>query len=81
MVDSGKERQFEILKPWLDGGSEGDSSEAAEKLGLSSNAFKVAVPRIRSKFRQAVRDELSATIHSRDELDEEFAHLIRVLAV
>ena len=80
MVSAGKERQFEVLRLWLDGGSEGDSSEAAEKLGLSANAFKVAVHRLRSKFRQAVYDEIAATTLFPEEIDEEFSHLIGVLA-
>ena len=50
MAEAGKGKHFEVLRPWLDGGQSGDSAEAASELGLSANAFKVAIHRLREKF-------------------------------
>lgn len=80
MSRAGKERQFEILSPWLDGGQNGDSFQAASELGLGANAFKVAVHRLREKFRNAVRDEIRGTTCKENEVEEEFSYLIKVLS-
>ena len=80
MEESGKGKHFEILRPWLDGGQNGDSAEVASELGLSANAFKVAVHRLREKFRAAVRDEIRATIAEEEAVGEEFSYLIEVLS-
>ncbi|MGJ8644860.1 MAG: RNA polymerase sigma factor [Luteolibacter sp.] len=80
MEEAGKEKQFEVLRPWLDGGQSGDSAEAAKELGMGANAFKVAVHRLREKFRAAVRDEIRATIAEGEAVGEEFSYLIEVLS-
>ena len=80
MAEAGKGKHFEVLRPWLDGGQSGDSVKAASELGLSANAFKVAVHRLREKFRNAVRDEIRATIVDETAVGEEFSYLIDVLS-
>lgn len=77
MEKSGKRQQFETLRPWLDGGQAGDVSEAGTVLDLSPTALKVAVHRLRQKFRQKVRDEIAATVDAA-EMDAEFRHLVDV---
>src|SRR6478609_8751134 len=61
MEAAGKVAHFETLRPWLDGGSPGDPVEAGQALGLSSTALKVAIHRLRERFRQKIRDEIAAT--------------------
>lgn len=80
MEKSGKTRQFETLRPWLDGGSAGDVAEAGLSLDLSPTALKVAVHRLRLRFRQNVRDEISATTEDSREAEAEFRHLVDVWA-
>lgn len=79
MTAAGKAGQFQVLQPWLDGGSQGTSEEAAVELGLSGNALNVAIHRLRQRFRQLVRAEVAATTSSQSETDEEFRHLVEVL--
>jgi DNA-directed RNA polymerase specialized sigma24 family protein len=74
---AGKAEHFRILRPWLDGGLQGDAAEAAATLQLSPTALKVAIHRLRQKFRQKIRDEIAATVDAR-EVDEEFRHLVDV---
>lgn len=78
MEKSGKARQFEILRPWLDGGLAGDVAEAGSMLELSPTALKVAIHRLRQRFRQKVRDEIAATTSDPAELAAEFRHLVEV---
>lgn len=78
MEKSGKARQFEILRPWLDGGSAGDVSEASTVLNLSPTALKVAIHRLRQRFRQKVREEIAATTADPEDAAAEFCHLVDV---
>ncbi len=75
---AGKRLQFGTLRPWLDGGAAGDASIAGEKLGLSPTALKVAIHRLRERFRQKVRDEIAATTSDADDAADEFRHLVEV---
>jgi RNA polymerase sigma-70 factor (ECF subfamily) len=79
MTAAGKAPQFHALQPWLDGGSPGASKDAADALGLTENAFNVAVHRMRQRFRHLVRAEVEATTTSPAEADAEFRHLLNVL--
>jgi len=74
---AGKGEHFRILRPWLDGGLQGDTAEAAAALQLSPTTLKVAIHRLRQKFRQRIRDEIAATVDP-TEVDEEFRHLVDV---
>lgn len=80
MKDAGKSAQFEVLRPWLDGGAAGDAAEAGRLLGLAPTALKVAIHRLRQRFRQRVRDEVAATTSDAAETAEEFRHLVDVWA-
>jgi RNA polymerase sigma-70 factor (ECF subfamily) len=77
----GRAEQFAVLKPWLVGDTVAlDQAQAAARLGLGESAIKVAIHRLRKRFRQAVRDELAQTIPEGASLDEELQYLIEVLA-
>jgi RNA polymerase sigma-70 factor (ECF subfamily) len=78
MEKSGKTRQFETLRPWLDGGSAGDVSEAGAVLDLSPTALKVAIHRLRQRFRQKIREEIAATTADSEDAAAEFRHLVDV---
>jgi len=80
LAAAGKGNHFQMLQPWLDGGAPGSSRETAELLGLSENAFHVTVHRLRQRFRIFVRAEVAATTTCATEADEEFRHLVEVLA-
>jgi len=56
--------------------------DAARALGLSETAIKVAIHRLRERFRKAVRTEIAQTLGSDDEgaISEELRYLIEVLA-
>lgn len=78
---AGKSSHFEVLKPWINGPGTGLSqSTAAAALGMSEGAVKVAIHRLRQRFRDAVKAEIAQTIAPEDDADEELRHLIAVLA-
>lgn len=79
--DAGKGAQFETLKPWITGESPGHSQAgAAAMLEMSEGALKVAIHRLRQRFRAAVKAEIEQTVPAEDDVDEELRHLIAVLA-
>jgi hypothetical protein len=78
---AGKAGQFQALKPWLMGDAPSMSqANAARQLQLSETAVKVAIHRLRKRFRDAVRTEISQTLRDPAHVDEELRHLIEALA-
>ncbi len=80
MRDEGKSEYFEVLKPWLT--AEADAtpqSEVATKLGMSIEAVKVAVHRLRKRFREAVKAEIAQTVSDADKVREEMDSLMAAL--
>ena len=78
---AGKRAQFEALEPCLVGDRHGHPYAAlGEKLGMSEGAVRVAVSRMRERYRQCLREEISQTVASPAEVEEELRHLFRVLA-
>jgi DNA-directed RNA polymerase specialized sigma24 family protein len=75
---AGKPQLFETLKPWLDGGAETSQADAARALGMSENAVKVAIHRLRTRLRELIRTEIAATVHDPAEAADELRHLIAV---
>ena len=56
-----------------------DRAFLAAKLGKSETAVKVALHRLRKKFREAVRKQIACTVESEAEIDGELDHLLRAL--
>jgi RNA polymerase sigma factor (sigma-70 family) len=80
-AQSGRGVVFEELKDGLQGGlSEVRVAEHAERLGLTTGAVKVALHRLRSRFRDKVRERIAATVESEADIDDELEALLRVLA-
>jgi RNA polymerase sigma-70 factor (ECF subfamily) len=80
-VSAGKGRYFETLKPWLVGevGSL-SQGEAAQQLGLSEGAVKVAIHRLRKRFRELVKEEIAGTVDQPVTVQEELHYLLEALA-
>ena len=78
---AGKAAQFECLQPWLAGEAETLSqADAARQLGLNEGAVKVAVHRLRKRFREQIRTEIAHTLAEGDDVDIELRYLIEALA-
>jgi len=75
----GKKEQFEKLKPDLMAERESiPYAEAAVVLGMNEGAIKVAVHRLRRRFRELFREEVGHTVARPEEIDEEIRHLLAV---
>jgi len=80
-AEAGKADLFERLKGWLlTEGSVQSYREMAGLLDLSESAVKVAVHRLRQRFRDAVRAEIAQTVASPAEIDEELRCLMASLS-
>ena len=72
---------FESLKGFIWGDPSTLSyPEVASQLGLTDGALKVAVHRLRGRYRELLRAEIAKTVATPGEVDEELEHLIAVLA-
>lgn len=79
-VKSGKGRQHELLKSYLAGvPADASFSEAAEQLQMSAGAARVAVHRLRQRYRNLLRDEIGQTVSSAEEIDDEIRGLFILL--
>lgn len=77
----GKGRWFELLKPCLMGSRESQPYAAlAVQLDMSEGAVKVAVHRLRERYRERLKAEIAHTVASPGDVESELRHLFRVLS-
>jgi RNA polymerase sigma-70 factor (ECF subfamily) len=72
---AGREAEFDRLKTYLTVADAGGVSGAGQ-----DGALRVAVHRLRKRFRQVFREEISQTLAAPEDLDEEVRHLLAVLS-
>lgn len=73
-----REAQFEALRPWLMGDEAATHAETARKLGMSEGSVKVAVHRLRKRFRELLRQEISQTLDENQDVEDELRYLCAV---
>jgi RNA polymerase sigma-70 factor (ECF subfamily) len=79
-VAAGNERLFDRLKGFLTADENaGTHAGAAVDLGMTTGAVKVAVHRLRRRYREALRQRVADTLASPDEIDDEIRHLLASL--
>ena len=77
----GKASLFDTLKPCLIGSRELQPyAVIAAELGMTEGAVKVAVCRLRERYRELLKEEIAYTVASPGDVEEELRHLFRVLA-
>jgi RNA polymerase sigma-70 factor (ECF subfamily) len=81
-VEAGQEGTFETLKVVLGGGGRGENAyeQLAGTLGLTGGALRVAVHRLRQRYRAALRATVGSTVGSPADIDDEIRYLLAVLA-
>jgi RNA polymerase sigma factor (sigma-70 family) len=78
---SGKQRLFDCLKVYLTAEKDaGSYRDVAAKLDMTEGAVKVAVHRLRRRYRELVRDEIAQTVNTEAQVDEEIRDLFAALA-
>jgi RNA polymerase sigma-70 factor (ECF subfamily) len=77
---SGRGPLFDLLKPYVWGEKNAATyADIAAQLGLTEEAVKKAVQRMRLRFRDLLRAEIAQTVTTVGEAEEELRHLIEVL--
>ncbi len=77
---AGKSRQFELLKPWLTGDTDARSqAEIAATLEMNEGAVKVAIHRLRKRFRALVKQAVTQTLPDGESVESELGYLISVM--
>lgn len=77
----GKEKQFEHLKTTLTEPSRSlPYAEIALRLNTSEGAIKVAVHRLRQRYRELLRAEIADTVSDASEIEDEIRNLFAALA-
>jgi RNA polymerase sigma-70 factor (ECF subfamily) len=80
-VSEDKARLFSHLKVFLeDEADSGDYAGVAGSLGMTPNSVAVKVHRLRQRYRELVRAEVSKTVATPDQVDEEVRELFAALA-
>jgi len=78
---AGRAAEFAMLKPFLTTESATvDYARIAEELGSSEGAARVAVHRLRKRFRRLFREEIERTVADSADVDDELRHLVGALA-
>ena len=76
----GKTRLFEELKVFISGEKGGAYAEIGAKLGMTESAIKVAVHRLRQRFRELLRLEIANTVDCPEAIDDEIRNLFAALS-
>ena len=80
-VADGRGKQFAELKIFLTAGKgELSYANAAKALGMDEGAVRVAVHRLRKRYRQLLRDEIAQTLADAADVDEEMRALFGAFA-
>ena len=69
--------RFDLLVPALMGHA--DREQLASATGMNENALKVALHRLRKRFREILREAVASTVETDAEVDDELAYLIACL--
>ncbi len=78
---SGKADLFAALSPCLVGERTAQPyAELADRLGLTEGAIKTTVHRLRTRYRELLRQEIANTVATPKEIDEELTYLLTVLS-
>ena len=77
---AGKQAEMEAMRPALttDGGAI-DYAQMARQLDTTETAARVAVHRLRQRYRQLLRAEVAGTVASPEEVEAEMRHLFQAL--
>jgi RNA polymerase sigma-70 factor (ECF subfamily) len=78
---AGKTEEFDRLFVFLNREPDsGGYQQVAEQMGLSAGALRMAVHRMRKKYRQILREEIAATVSTPEQTDDELRFLLTTLS-
>lgn len=78
--DRGQAEFFQSARPWLTGDdAAGNYAAVSDRLAMSEGALRVAVFRLRDRYRELLRQEVAGTVSDPDSVDDELLRLRRAL--
>ncbi len=81
-IAAGKQRWFDELKVVIWGGrGEVSYTEIARRLASTEGAVKVAVHRLRQRFKECLQDEVAHTVLDPADIDDEMRHLLAAVSL
>ena len=79
-AEGGKAMLYEAVEPCLTQGAQAvDYGEVSRELGMTEGSVRVAVHRLRRRYRDLLRDEIAQTVDSPEPVEEEIAYLLNCL--
>ena len=78
-VNHGRPEHFERLKVFLLAQSDAPYAELAQEMNTSAGALKVAIHRLRKRYRELFRQEIADTVADPAEVESELRYLAAVL--
>jgi RNA polymerase sigma-70 factor (ECF subfamily) len=79
-LEPSRKTRFEQLQIFLLGDPKTLSyAQVGQRLGIREGAVKVAVLRLRQRFRELLRLEIASTVATEEEIEEEMRHLFATL--
>lgn len=77
LVSAGKADAWTVLRPWLSGtANHGETSAAAQRLGISETAVRVQLSRLRQRLRSHLEQQIADTLSPEADLQTELRHLL-----
>ena len=73
-------KRFRCLSPYLSGDETAAYRQMADQLEMTESAVKVAVHRMRERFRKLLRNEVARTVEKNTDVDGELRHLFAALS-
>lgn len=79
-TSKGKAQVFEALKPYLTiDDAPGSYALIATELAMTVGAVKVAVHRLRQRYRDLIREEVASTVESEGDAEDELVQLLKAI--
>ena len=79
-AQAGQSIKFDVLKQFLTSGESESTDLVADRLSMNVSAVRVAIHRLRSRYRSMLRSEISATVTSPDEVNDEIKTLFEAFS-
>jgi RNA polymerase sigma-70 factor (ECF subfamily) len=79
MAAEGKAALFDALKDHLTGSRDESYAATGARLGMSEGAVKMAVYRLRRRYRELLQEEIEHTVATPEEVEDEIRYLIACL--
>lgn len=76
---AGRGKDFETLMPFLLENPPALQTDAATKAGMTTANFRVQLHRLRARYREALRQEISLTLEHEDDYPAELEHLFHIV--